>query len=99
MCTVSAVSDQFLRSPLPPMVSIPPLDWYSVLPSLPQINSLEVQQLKAEIEVLKRQLKEARRQDIEEGNPDCEMAEKVDIIKDIAKSLGVDLEDVFSGHK
>lgn len=50
-------------------------------------------------EELKKELKKARQQDIEDGAPDCEMKKSVNLLKKLAEHLGVDLEDVFEGHK
>lgn len=55
----------------------------------------EFERLKKEVEEMKEALQEARRQDIANGEPDCEMEEKVAFIKKIAEFVGVDLKDIF----
>ena len=93
MCSVSAVSDDFLKRQ--------PQDWHTSWPpiQLDQLNQLEINRLRIEVASLKAQLEAARNQDIQDGSPDCHMEDKVNIIKGLAKALGVDLGDVFKGHK
>ena len=99
MCVVSYVSDQFTRQPP---------TWYpgdqSWPPPLEKIKAgigdfETIQLLKLEIERLKKELEEARKQDIKDNNPDWHMEDKVAVIKGLAKALGVDLGNVFEGHK
>jgi DNA-binding XRE family transcriptional regulator len=99
MCAVSAVgdkwSDRFRAAPVRP--------WEDALMQIPEngtsfrLGQLETQMkmLRAEVETMKTQLAAAKAQDIAEGNPDCEMEEKVELLKKIADLVGVDLGDVF----
>ncbi len=92
------VSDDWRNNRLPelwpsPTPYQPTVDLYEIL------SNAEIAKLKKEIERLKVELAEARRQDIEDKNPDCHMEDKVAIIKGLAKALGVDMGDVFEGHK
>lgn len=111
MCIVSAVMDnwqkftwpvfeqglpnhQFIPNTNPqPQVTQTYID-----PALPfkYINALEeIALLKVEVEDLKQQLIAAKAQDEAEGNPDCEMQEKVAFIRRVADLVGVDFSDVF----
>lgn len=90
MCAVSYIGDQYSKS-------IPnTYPWYNpanallVSPSKAEFNAL-----KAEVEQMKKDLEAAKKQDIADGNPDCEMEDKVKLLKDIAKLVGVDLGSVF----
>ena len=89
MCVVSNIGDHFTRD------RFPQNDWqqYHTHPEL--VTKEEFNKLKAEMEALKKLLKAAKIYDEETGQPDCEMEDKVAIIKDLAEKLGVDLEDVF----
>lgn len=100
MCVVSNVGDDYSRRRLPdvwptqwppfPTPSSPPL------PLLPKyVKVEEFERLRAEVEQMRRDLEAAKRQDIAEGNPDCEMDDKVKIVKEIARLVGVDLSEVF----
>jgi hypothetical protein len=51
--------------------------------------------LKREVELLKEMLIAAKQYDEATGQPDCEMEEKVDLLKRIAALVGVDLQEVF----
>ena len=63
--------------------------------ALPQVTRQEFDALKAEIEALKILLQAAKKFDDSTGQPHCEMDEKVELIKRIAKLVGVELGDVF----
>lgn len=58
-------------------------------------SQAEFDALKKEVEELKKLLLAAKKFDEETGQPDCHMDEKVDLIKKIAKLVGVDMKDVF----
>jgi hypothetical protein len=55
----------------------------------------EFDALKREVEQMKKELEAAKAQDVADGNPDCEMEEKVELLKKIAELVGVDLSTVF----
>lgn len=100
MCAVSMVGDSWrhtlpqqfpwMNNPntTPPANSSPP--YYYPVPSRE-----EFEKLRAEVEQMKKELQAARKKDIADGDPDCEMEEKVAFIKKIADLVGVDLEDIF----
>jgi hypothetical protein len=62
---------------------------------LPVVSRQEFDALKAEVESLKKLLRAAKIYDEETGQPDCEMDDKVALIKKIAEFVGVDMKDVF----
>lgn len=55
----------------------------------------KIKTLKAEVEALKELLKAAKIYDEKTGQPDCEVDEKVNLIKKIAELLDVNMDDVF----
>lgn len=55
----------------------------------------EFNQLKKEVEELKKLLQAAIKFDKETNQPHCEQEEKIAMIKKIAELVGVDLNDVF----
>lgn len=55
----------------------------------------QIDDLRHEMEELKKLLLAAKEYDKNTGQPDCEMEEKVELIKRLAKLCGVDMQDVF----
>ena len=99
MCAVSNIGTGWSRdiperypwvNPVPP---IPPNQ-------IPQgVTRQEFKELYKEVQELKLLLQAAKKFDEATGQKDCEMDEKVALIKQIAKLVGVDLGDVFESHK
>jgi hypothetical protein len=96
MCTTSAVSDDWLnRNPQwPPIVYQPPQITIPLGPTREEFDAL-----KKEMQELKELLKAAKKYDEATGQPDCEMEDKVKILTDLAKMVGIDLTEVFNNHK
>lgn len=65
----------------------------------PQISREDFEALKREVEELKKLLEAAKAFDKATGQHHCEMDEKVKLIKEIAKIVGVDLGDVFEEER
>lgn len=61
----------------------------------PPVTRAEFDALKAEVVEMKELLKAAKRMDELMGNADCEMADKVAVLRKVAELVGVDLDDVF----
>lgn len=55
----------------------------------------EFEALRSEVAEMKELLIAAKRIDEVTGQPDCEMEEKVDLLRRVAEAVGVDLGDVF----
>lgn len=98
MCTVSFVGDTW-RERIPndypwtvPSPNSNPIVWPPAAPSQEEFD-----QLKRDVEEMRKELVVARQQDIEDGNPDCEMEEKIAFIRGIAEFVGIDLDEVFGG--
>lgn len=90
MCLVSFVGDTYTerwRQPGTP--------WPNLVEGLP-VSRAEFEELKREMEQVKELLLLAKIRDQQNGEEDCEMEAKVELIKLVAEKLGVDLEDVFS---
>ena len=94
MCTVSAISNEWIYRN-PSIIPAPyPVHTYTDSPTRAEFDAL-----KKDMEELKKLLLAAKQYDESTGQPDCEMEDKVKIITEIAKMVGVDLKDVFSNHK
>jgi hypothetical protein len=103
MCAVSAIGDDWTRR-IPGILP----GWDPITTPLyphggfvPDPNH-RIDELRNDFEELKKfvlQMREellaAKAQDIAEGNPDCEMEEKVAFLKAFAEHFGVSLKDVF----
>ena len=75
--------------------------WHPKAPVAPpnavstQVTRLEFEALKRDFEKMKQELEAAKAQDVANGEPDCEMDEKVDVIQQIADMLKISLGDIF----
>lgn len=97
MCVVSMVGDVY-RDTFPqryPNV-VPEVGPQStpIVVNVP-ITREEFEALKRDVEQMKALLLAAKRYDEEHGEPDCEMDEKVALLKRVAELVGVDLTEVF----
>lgn len=97
MCSVSFIGTGW-RDTAPPNY---PNVWPTVInpnltPGSDDVTRAEFEALRHEMQELKTLLLAAKRFDRETGQPDCEMDEKVEIIRRVADLVGVDLEDIFS---
>lgn len=94
MCVVSNIGD-YWKEKLPekhpwtePLIP----SWPVVLP---QVSREEFDALKKEMEELKKLLIAGKEFDEKTGQPDCELEEKIKLIKKFAEFVGVDMKDVF----
>lgn len=107
MCVVSNVGDYYsdktswptwpTQVPFPardPIIPAPVMDFTAIISQQTQIN-----ELKKQVQEMKAQLEAAKAQDIADGNPDCEMEEKVIILKKIAKLFDVSLDEIFPNEE
>jgi len=79
MCVVSMVMDHYTDRWKPMIPSQPILE---MIPQIPQ----------ADIDEFYKLLERAREYDRKNGEPDCELEEKKEAIRKIAKQLGVEIE-------
>ncbi len=99
MCTVSNIGTgwggtfpgryPWIQPYVPPYTPIPV--------TIPGVSKDEFDRLKREVLELRKLLAAAKAFDAATGQPDCEVDEKVALIKRIAEFVGVDLGDVFDG--
>lgn len=106
MCTVSMIGDSF-RDLYEPKIP----EWFpGIVPTQPglprspfvvpdgmepKITRKEFDDLKKEIELMKDLLKRAVQYDKDNNEPYCETAEKMMLLRLIAKAVGVNIEDVL----
>jgi hypothetical protein len=90
MCAVSAVGG-YWQSTLPQQPYYPTI----VGGGTPGITRSEFDALKRDVTELKELLKAAKKYDEATGQPDCETDEKVELIRRVAKLVGVDMKEIF----
>lgn len=94
MCVVSMVGDHFgqewpKRYPwIPPSVPTP-----TFIPPAPSRE--EFDRLKLEVELLRGLLEKAKEYDKKNNEPDCEIDDKMKFLRQVAKSVGIDLDEVL----
>jgi len=91
MCVVSMIGDHY-NEKWEPLTWSPKTTWTFTTTGPTQ---QEFDDLKKEVLEMKELLKKAKIYDEENGEPDCEVEEKFDLIRKIAKLVDVDLEDVL----
>ncbi len=103
MCVLSMIGDDYNNNwptnPLNPYKNTPvnPFNDHPVVElHLNKITRDEFDALKKEVEALRDLLKAAKIYDEATGQKDCEMGDKVALIKKLAELVGVDLEDIFN---
>lgn len=88
MCVVSMIGDHYNDK----WTSEP---YQQIFNQFSQISRSEFEQLKREVEEMKQLLIKAKIYDEKNNEPNCEMENKIKLLKDIAKLVGVDLEEIF----
>lgn len=93
MCTASMIIDYYndkWRNPQP---------WTQIpvsIPVHPNITREEFDALKRDVLEMKELLKRAKKYDEDNGEPDCEMEEKVALVRKVCELVGVNLDDILS---
>lgn len=95
MCAYSMIADHYKDKWQDQGLYRPGLGGVGALVVQPA-SKADVDALRKEVEELKALLKRAIKYDEENGEPECEMAEKVAILKKVADMVGVDLSEVIS---
>jgi hypothetical protein len=94
MCVVSMIGDVYKDKWSEPGYPWTPTTTWPVVFTR-QVTPEEFDALKAEVEHMKKLLIAAKIYDEQTGQPDCEMEDKVALLKGIAELMGVSLEEVF----
>jgi hypothetical protein len=68
-------------------------------PNPPTISREEFESLKKEVLDMKELLKRAKAYDERNGEPDCGVDEKMDLLRRVAKLVGVELNDVLGSKR
>jgi len=95
MCVVSNIGDFWGKTAPERYPSIPWTDPTPTVTVTSGVSQYEFDKLKKEVEELRKLLLAAKEYDEATGQPDCEVDEKVALIRRIAEFVGVDMSDVF----
>jgi hypothetical protein len=90
MCVVSMIGDHYNDKWDPLRHYIPQSPSYTLL-----ATKEEFDKLKAEVEEMKALLKRAKIYDEKNNEPNCEIEEKMTFLREVAKLVGVDLDEIF----
>ncbi len=93
MCAVSMIADDWNKNRFPDFPTGFP--WSTPNNVGPQVSRTEFEAMKKELEELKKQLEVAKQEDIDNGEPDCEMEEKIAIFRRLGELFGVDFNEVL----
>lgn len=88
MCVVSNMGDHYGQKFNEPI-------WQQLFNNPSSISRAEFDELKKQVEEMKAILKRAKLYDDATGQPECEQEDKVKLLKAVAKSFGIDLEEIF----
>lgn len=91
MCVVSMIGDHFNQKWNRPY-------YQEMFTNIPEVNRKEFEDLKAEVEEMKVLLTRAKEYDERNNEPNCEIEEKMTLLRKIADLVGVNLDDVIK-HK
>lgn len=92
MCTVSMIGDHYMdkwKFPSPGR----PWDGSTSMPS--EVSRMEFEELKKEVLEMKEILKRAKKYDEDNNEPDCEIDEKMAVLRKVAELVGISLDDVL----
>lgn len=108
MCVVSMVGDHYrdtfptqpywpaIQPHIPfPYAPLPTTITIGVAGLLPEISRAEFDELKRDVVAMKELLRRAKAYDEANGEPNCEIDEKMELLRKIAGLVGVDLDDVL----
>lgn len=88
MCTVSMIGDHFNdKWKQPP--------YQQIFTNIPDVSRAEFESLKKEVEEMKALLKRAKEYDEKNNEPNCEIEEKMAMLRKFADAVGIDLDDVI----
>lgn len=92
MCVVSMVGDHYNDKWKQPQ-------WTGIISNVTydsyQVSKKDFDALKKDVEEMKKLLERALDYDKRNNEPNCEMEEKVALLKKVAELVGVNLEDIF----
>ena len=69
--------------------------YQQIFTNIPDVSRAEFEALKKEVEEMKALLKRAKEYDEKNNEPNCEIEEKMSMLRKFADAVGIDLDDVI----
>jgi len=69
--------------------------YQQIFTNIPDVSRAEFEALKKEVEEMKTLLKRAKEYDEKNNEPNCEIEEKMAMLRKFADAVGIDLDDVI----
>ena len=69
--------------------------YQQIFTNIPDVSRAEFEALKKEVEEMKALLKRAKEYDEKNNEPNCEIEEKMAMLRKFADAVGIDLDDVI----
>lgn len=69
--------------------------YQQIFTNIPDVSRAEFESLKKEVEEMKALLKRAKEYDEKNNEPNCEIEEKMAMLRKFADAVGIDLDDVI----
>lgn len=91
MCTVSMIGDHFSEKWKQP-------PYQQFITNIPEVSRAEFEALKKEVEEMKALLKRAKEYDEKNNEPNCEIEEKMAMLRKFAEAVGISLDDVIKNN-
>lgn len=85
--------------PTTPTMPTPDYDWNDIIKPVVPISKEEFDQLKRDVELMKELLKESKAYDERNNEPHCEIEDKMEFLRQVAKLVGISLDDVIGGKE
>ncbi len=99
MCVMSMIGDHYEEKWFPDKITITPeIVWPTYIPPTGPTQQ-EFDDLKKEVLEMRKLLKKAKQYDEDTGQKDCEIEEKMELLRKVAEAVGVDLDDVIGDRK
>lgn len=99
MCVVSMVGDHYRDTWGPQPWFEPLINPVPQYPAPAPVSREDFDELKRQVMEMKELLKRAKEYDERNGEPECEIDEKMDLLRKVAKMVGIDLDDVIGAAK
>lgn len=93
MCVVSMVGDHYRDTWIPIHPTLPTWPSNPVYPcDTPEVSRAEFEELKRQVAEMVALLKRAKKYDADNHEPDCEVEDKMALLRKVATLVGVDLD-------
>lgn len=108
MCVVSFIGDHFHEkwkhyehyiNPYTNPPNLNPPQSQPIIINQSEITKIEFEALKKEVMEMKELLRKAKIYDEKNNEPNCEIEDKMKFLREVAKLVGIDLDDILKNKK